>query len=101
MAALGRIKCHLTVERLGEDLVEVALLTGGHGAVRQGNSDRRHVRADARRLDKGSPVVEESRPFSGVLDASDLPIETVYQRVGMISEQYDFAYHGGVKLLTI
>src|SRR5437762_11335547 len=87
MAALGRIKCHLTVERLGEDLVEVALLTGGHGAVWQGNSDRRHVRADARRLDKGSPVVEESRPFSGVLGARDLPIEAVHQRVGTISER--------------
>src|SRR5437016_12444827 len=67
LAVPGPIKCHLAVERLGEDLVQVTLLTGGYGAIRQGNSDRGHVRAAARRLDKRSPEVEQTWPFSGAL----------------------------------
>src|SRR3990172_9182267 len=99
MAALGRMKCDLTVERLGEDLVEVTLLTGGYGAVRQSNSHRRHVRADARRLDEGSPEVEEVRPFSGVLGGGDFLIGAVHQRVSTISEQSAFRNLGGVEFL--
>src|SRR5215831_45214 len=100
MAGLGRIKCHLTVERLGEDLIDVALLVGGYGAFRQGNSDRRHVRIDARRLDEGSPEVEEIRPFSGVLGGRDLLIGAVHQRVSTISEQSAFRDLRGVQLLS-
>src|SRR6266478_10028524 len=77
LAAPGPIKCHLAVERFGEDLVQVTLLTGGYGAIRQGNSDRRRVRAAERRLDERSPEVEEVWPFSGVFGRRDLPIGVV------------------------
>src|SRR5260370_10734432 len=100
MAGLGRIKCHLTVERLGEDLVDVTLVIGGYGAVRQGNSDRRHVRADARGLAEGSPEVEEIRPFSGVFGGRNLRIGAVHDRVGTISEQSAFRNLGGIQLLS-
>ena len=35
VTALSRIQCYLTIERLGEDLLNVALLAGGYAAVRQ------------------------------------------------------------------
>src|SRR2546425_429137 len=78
MTALARIKCHRPLERLGEDLVDVTLLAGRHGSIRQGNPDGRHVATDARRLDEGSPKVEKVRPFPGVLGARDLPIGAVH-----------------------
>src|SRR5258708_2434706 len=37
------IKCHLTLEHLREDLVEVRLLTVDDGAIRQGDADRRYL----------------------------------------------------------
>src|SRR5919106_249000 len=100
MATFGPSKCHITVERVREDLVEVTLLTGGYSAVRQGNSDRRHVCADVRRLDEGSPEVEEIRPFSGILGGRDLLIGAVHQCVSTISEQSAFRNLGGVQLLS-
>src|SRR5258708_1134637 len=100
MAGLGRIKCHLTVERLGEDLVEVTLLIGGYAPLRHGNSDRMHVPAEARGLDGGSPEVEEIRPFSGVFGGRNLFIGAVHDRVSTISEQSAFRNLGGVQLLS-
>src|SRR5206468_13067238 len=68
--------------------------------VGKGNSDRRHVCADAWSLDKGSPVIEESRRVSIVLSARDLPIEAVHQRVGTISDQSAFGNLRGVQLIS-
>ena len=36
---LGCPECHLTVERFREDLVQVTLLTGYRGAIREDESD--------------------------------------------------------------
>src|SRR5262249_39820142 len=81
-------------------LVEVTLLTGGHGAVRQGNSHRRHVRAEARRLDESSPEIKEIRPFSRVLCGRDLLVGAVHQRVSTIAEQSAFRNLGGIQFLS-
>gem|GEM_PF-4494334 len=40
--ALGCARCHLTVECLRQDLVEVTLVTGDSGAIGESNSDRRN-----------------------------------------------------------
>src|SRR5437867_12030238 len=77
LAALGGRKDDLTVERLRERMVELALLTGHEGAIGQGNADRRHRRAAARGRYEGGLESEEPRPFAGVLGACDLPISTV------------------------
>src|SRR5207249_215632 len=42
LAALGCSQCDPTVECLRERLVEIALLTGHDGAIRQRNADRRY-----------------------------------------------------------
>ncbi len=94
--ALDRKVALYSAERLGEDLVGVTLLTGGHGAVRQCDPDRRPVRAGARRLDEGSPEVEEIRPFSGVLGGRDFSIGAVHQRISTISQKSELRNLGGV-----
>src|SRR5205814_1733015 len=65
LAALGGRKDDLTVERLRERLVELALLTGHDGAIGQGDADRRHRRTAARWHAEGGPESEEPRPFTG------------------------------------
>src|SRR3989442_2458203 len=58
LVALGGRKDDLTVERLRERLVEIALLTGYDGAIGQGNADRRHRRVAARWRAEGGPESE-------------------------------------------
>src|SRR5262249_20336916 len=72
--ALGGTKCHLTVECLREDLVEITLVTGDRGAIGEGDADRRDWRVRTHRLDEGSPEIEEMRPFSRVLGGRRLPV---------------------------
>src|SRR5439155_4312103 len=43
-AVRGGTKCHLAVERLREDLVEITLVTGDRGAIGEGDPDRRDFR---------------------------------------------------------
>src|SRR5688572_23343432 len=98
--ALSHVKRHRTVERIGEDFVAIASLTGGYAAVRQGNSDRRQASRETRRLNKASTEVEESWPFSWVLGGRDLLIGAVHQRVSTISKQSAFRDFCGVQFLS-
>src|SRR5882762_9384474 len=56
------IKCHLTLEHLREDLVEVGLLTIDNGAIRQSDAHRRHLYAGSWGVSKRGAEVEKLRP---------------------------------------
>src|SRR3972149_2357722 len=94
------MKCHRAAEHFRKDLVQVTLLTGDYGAIRQGNSDRRHLRADPRRFDKGGSEIEEIRPLPGVFGAPYLSIGTIYHGVSAISKEPAWGDISGVQLLS-
>src|SRR5207249_7477048 len=71
--APGGTKCHLTVECLREDLVEITLVTGDSGAIGEGNSDGRDFRGRTWRLDECGAEIEETRPFRGVFAVAPFP----------------------------
>src|SRR5947199_8234860 len=96
---LSRTKCHLTVECLREDLVEITLVTGDSGAIREGNSNRRDFRGRPRRLDEGGTEIEETRPFSRVLGGRHLPVGAIDEGIRTITEQPTFRTLSGGQLL--
>jgi len=98
--ALGCTKCHLTVECLREDLVEVTLGTGDSGAIRQCDSAWRDFRGWACGLDEGGTEIEEARPFSRILGGRGLPVGGVDDGVRTIPKQPAFHYLGGIQFLT-
>ena len=97
---LSRTKCHLTVECLREDLVEITLVTGDSGAIGEGNSNRRDFRGRPRRLDEGGTEIEETRPFSRVLGGRHLPVGAIDEGIRTITEQPTFRNLSGVQLLS-
>src|SRR5439155_20171099 len=80
------IKCHLTLEHLREDLVEVGLVTIDDGAVRQSDADLRRLYTGPRRVSERGAEVEQQRPLSGVLSAGNLSVRVIDERVGAISQ---------------
>ena len=93
-------KCHLTVECLREDLVEITLVTGDSGAIGEGDADRRDCRGRTRRLDEGGAEIEETRPFSRVLGGRHLPVGAVDEGIRTIPKQPTFRHLSGVQLLS-
>src|SRR5258705_6386232 len=77
LAVLGCTKCHVTVECLREELVEVLLVTGNSGTIGEGDSDWRHARSRTRRLNEGGTEIEEARPFSRVLGGCSFPVRGI------------------------
>src|SRR5712692_9344970 len=81
------IKCHLTLEHLREDLVEVGLLTLDNGAIRQSDAHRLHLHTGSWGVSKRGAEVEQLRPFSRVLGACNLSVRAIDERVGAISQE--------------
>ena len=79
------IKCHLTLEHLREDLVEVGLLTVDNGAIRQSDAHRRRLHTGSWGVSKRGAEVEQMRPFPRVLGACNLSVGAIDERVGSIS----------------
>src|SRR5215471_18637323 len=100
MTVLGGNKSDLTVERLRQRLVEIAVLTGDDGAIGQRNADRRPLRTTTQWLAQGGPECEEMRPFSGVFGGCDFAIGTVQQGVYTIAQQPVVSYLGGMQLFS-
>src|ERR1700730_6480110 len=80
------IKCHLTLQHLREDLVEVELLTIDNGAIRQCDAHRRNLHTGSWGVSKRGAEVEQLRPFPRVLGACNLSVGTIDERVGAITQ---------------
>src|SRR5215472_17142324 len=91
---------HLTLERLGEYLVEVALLAVDDGAIREGDADKRRLRTGSWNVSKRGTAIEQARPFAWVLGACNLSVGTVHERVSAISQQPAFVNFGCIQLLA-
>src|SRR5689334_7337707 len=64
---------HFALEHLREYVVDVGLLTIDVGAVREGDADRRSLRADPWNFSQPGTAVEQLRPLPRVLSACNLP----------------------------
>jgi hypothetical protein len=98
--ALSCTKYNLAIECLGEDLVEVTLVTGHAGAIGQAIRTGDTFAAARGYAMKLGTEIEQTRPFSRVLGARHLPVGAVNEGVCTIPEQAAFRNLSGVQFLS-
>ena len=78
---------HAARQSLRQKLVDVRLLAGRAGAVRQRDPHRRQRFSEPRRLDEFAVEIEHRRPLPGILGADDLAVFRVDQGQGPVPQQ--------------
>src|SRR5258708_38713951 len=81
---LGCADCHVAVECLREDLINITLVAGDSIAVGKSNSDRRYFFDPTRRGKEGGAGIEETRPIPWGLRGRPPPTPDSRQGVSTI-----------------